>query len=54
MLDRVLRMNRALAAARTGLPLASVAAQTGYADQAHLTREIRALTGVPPRALLAS
>ncbi|QNE23193.1 helix-turn-helix transcriptional regulator [Kribbella qitaiheensis] len=52
MLDRVLRMNRALDRARTGLALATVAAQTGYADQAHFTREIKALTGVPPRALL--
>lgn len=34
MLDRVLRMNAALARARTGLGLAEVAAQTGYADQA--------------------
>jgi len=54
MLGRVLRMNRALADARTGLPLASVAAESGYADQAHLTREIKALAGVPPRDLLAS
>ncbi|TDU88418.1 AraC family transcriptional regulator [Kribbella voronezhensis] len=52
MLDRVLRMNRALDHARTGLTLATVAAQTGYADQAHLTREVKALTGVPPRVLL--
>ncbi|MEU0095764.1 helix-turn-helix transcriptional regulator [Kribbella sp. NPDC006257] len=54
MLDRVLRMNRALTNARTGLPLASVAAHTGYADQAHLTREVKALTGLPPRDLLAT
>jgi AraC-like DNA-binding protein len=52
MLDRVLRMNRALDRARTGLALASVAVQTGYADQAHFTREVKALTGVPPRVLL--
>jgi AraC-like DNA-binding protein len=54
MLDRVLRMNRALDRARTGLPLAEVAARIGYSDQAHLTREIKALAGVPPRILLAS
>jgi len=54
MLDRVLRMNRALDRARSGLGLAAVAAQTGYADQAHLTREVKALTGVPPRVLLQS
>jgi len=53
MLDRVLRMNTALDRARTGLPLAEVAARTGYADQAHFTRDVKALTGVPPRTLLA-
>jgi AraC-like DNA-binding protein len=52
MLDRVLRMNAALDHARTGLALADVAALTGYADQAHLTRDVKALTGVPPRVLL--
>ncbi|WP_091609469.1 DUF6597 domain-containing transcriptional factor [Micromonospora mirobrigensis] len=29
-----------------------VAARTGYADQAHLTRDVCDLAGVPPRALL--
>jgi AraC-like DNA-binding protein len=52
-LGRILRMTRALDAARTGRPLAEVAAGTGYADQAHLTREVRALAGLPPAALLA-
>jgi AraC-like DNA-binding protein len=52
MLGRVLRMNAALDRARSGLALAEVAIQTGYSDQAHFTREIKALTGVPPRALL--
>jgi AraC-like DNA-binding protein len=52
MLDRVLRMNRALDRARTGLALAAVAVQAGYSDQAHFTREVKALTGVPPRVLL--
>ena len=52
-LDRVLRMNAALDRARTGLGLAEVAAQTGYADQAHFTRDVKALAGVPPRTLLA-
>jgi AraC-like DNA-binding protein len=52
MLDRVLRLNLALDRARTGLPLTEVAAQTGYADQAHFTRDVKALTGVPPRTLL--
>jgi AraC-like DNA-binding protein len=52
MLDRVLRMNVALDQARTGIALADVAALTGYADQAHLTRDVKALTGVPPGVLL--
>jgi transcriptional regulator GlxA family with amidase domain len=33
--------------------LAAVAADTGYFDQAHLTREFVRFTGVPPRAWLA-
>jgi AraC-like DNA-binding protein len=52
-LSRILRMTRALNRARSGLPLAEVAAVCGYADQAHLTRELTALGGATPRALLA-
>jgi AraC-like DNA-binding protein len=33
------------------LDLAAVAAEVGYADQAHLTRECNALSGIPPAAL---
>ncbi|MEV0806854.1 helix-turn-helix transcriptional regulator [Micromonospora sp. NPDC050200] len=51
-LARILRMRRALALARTGVGLAEVAARSGYADQAHLTRDVRELAGVPPAALL--
>lgn len=51
MLARVLRMNRAVALSRVGTPLATVAALGGYADQAHLTREVKALAGVPIGAL---
>ncbi|MDG4797326.1 helix-turn-helix domain-containing protein [Micromonospora sp. WMMD1082] len=51
-LARILRLRRALALARSGVPLAEVAARTGYADQAHLTRDTRALTGLPPTPLL--
>lgn len=52
-LSRILRMTRALDRARAGLPLAEVAAVCGYADQAHLTRELGALGGAPPKSLLA-
>jgi AraC-like DNA-binding protein len=52
MLDRVLWMNVALDHARTGLALADVATLTGYADQAHFTRDVKALTGLPPKTLL--
>ncbi|SCE86748.1 transcriptional regulator, AraC family [Micromonospora carbonacea] len=51
-LARILRMRRALALARAGTPLAEVAAVGGYADQAHLSRDVRDLAGVPPAVLL--
>ncbi|MFC4018787.1 helix-turn-helix domain-containing protein [Micromonospora sp. GCM10011542] len=51
-LTRILRLQRALALARAGTPLAGVAARCGYADQAHLTRDVRDLAGLPPTALL--
>ncbi|MET9254994.1 helix-turn-helix transcriptional regulator [Streptomyces sp. NPDC003717] len=52
-LARVLRLQRALALARAGTPLADTALRAGYADQAHLSREVRALTGVTMGRLLA-
>ncbi|MEZ0064634.1 AraC-like DNA-binding protein [Streptacidiphilus sp. MAP12-20] len=52
-LDRVLRLGRALEPARNGVPFAEVAARAGYADQAHLAREVRALAGVTLGRLLA-
>ncbi|WCB91988.1 hypothetical protein DSM104299_00669 [Baekduia alba] len=54
-LVRVLRFQRFLRAARTiDAPLARLAAEAGYADQAHLARESRRLAGLPPSALLAA
>jgi AraC-like DNA-binding protein len=53
-LARVLRLQRALDLARAGRPGALVAVTAGYADQAHLTREVKCLTGVPLRELLTS
>lgn len=52
-LRRVLRLQRFLRLAGSGAPLARLAADAGYADQAHLTRECVALTGLTPAALLA-
>ncbi|OXR40463.1 hypothetical protein B7C42_07401 [Nocardia cerradoensis] len=48
MLARVLRMRKALDLTRAGVGFAETAALAGYADQAHMTREIRALTGRSP------
>jgi len=58
-LQRVLRFRRFVAQidAAAGPPrgpardLATIAARAGYADQAHLTRECRALAGLTPAAL---
>lgn len=47
---RVMRFERACRLARTGGGWAAVAAGSGYADQAHLTREFAALAGESPRA----
>jgi AraC-like DNA-binding protein len=52
-LARIRRFQRALDGARRGRPLAEVAAVTGYTDQAHLTREVSRLAGLPPRRLLS-
>jgi AraC-like DNA-binding protein len=35
------------------MPLAQLAVETGFADQAHMTRALTMLTGVPPGALRA-
>jgi AraC-like DNA-binding protein len=51
---RLARFHRALRAAREDgrASWASIAAATGYYDQAHLIDEFRAIAGVTPRALL--
>jgi AraC-like DNA-binding protein len=57
-MGRILRFRRfmglaaAVAAGQTTLALAATAA--GYADQAHLTRECRALSGSTPRGLVGA
>ncbi|WP_309114979.1 helix-turn-helix domain-containing protein [Saccharothrix sp.] len=46
VLHRVLRFDRAVKLAWTGVPFADIAYRTGYADQAHLSREVKELAGV--------
>jgi AraC-like DNA-binding protein len=60
MLRRVARFQRFLALADGGASrgrpvgtLAGLAVRAGYADQAHLSREVRSLSGLTPSALLA-
>lgn len=52
--QRVLRLRRFLASVERhpGTGLAGAAADAGYADQSHLTRDVRALTGLTPSKLL--
>ncbi|MFI1721217.1 helix-turn-helix domain-containing protein [Streptomyces sp. NPDC020489] len=51
-LARVLRWQRALGLARGGVPYAETAARAGFADQAHLARDVRELAGLPLGELL--
>ncbi|MFB9891137.1 helix-turn-helix domain-containing protein [Planobispora takensis] len=48
---RVLRFEHAAGRLRAGLPPADTAAVCGYYDQAHMSRDFRALAGVTPREL---
>ena len=53
-LDRILRFQRLLALAlrSPNAPLAGMAYDVGYADQAHMSREVRELTGLSARAFV--
>ncbi|MEV6168802.1 helix-turn-helix transcriptional regulator [Streptomyces sp. NPDC051954] len=51
-LARVLRLQRALTLARDGVPFAETAVLAGFADQAHLARDVRELAGMPLTELL--
>jgi transcriptional regulator GlxA family with amidase domain len=52
-LQRILRLQALLHHAQhASLGLAALAAELGYADQAHMTREVGALAGVSPSVLL--
>lgn len=52
-LDRILRFQRFLRLSRSNrsAPMARLAAEAGYADQAHLIRESRRMTGATPLML---
>jgi AraC-like DNA-binding protein len=54
-LDRILRFQRFMKLARhaDGPSLAGLAFEAGYADQAHLTREVRRLSGFSPAMVLS-
>ncbi|MDP8911611.1 MAG: helix-turn-helix domain-containing protein, partial [Actinomycetota bacterium] len=54
-LDRIVRFQRfrTLATTRAHLGLAELAAEAGYADQPHLTRDCLRLAGETPAALVA-
>ncbi|MCH0561600.1 MULTISPECIES: DUF6597 domain-containing transcriptional factor [unclassified Streptomyces] len=52
-LARILRFRRALALARSGMPGADTAVRAGYADQAHLARDVKQLAGRTLSELLA-
>lgn len=51
VLRRVLRFRRATALLHAGMAPADVAALAGYADQPHLSREVKALAGASPGQL---
>lgn len=51
-LTRVQRLARVLDQSRLHVPLARAASDCGYADQAHLSRDVRELTGTTPTRLL--
>ena len=53
-LIRIMRLQRAVGLARRGTPFAAVSATTGYADQAHLARDVKALAGVPLGVLVSA
>ncbi|MFF8830881.1 helix-turn-helix domain-containing protein [Streptomyces sp. NPDC015131] len=49
---RILRLHRALRLLLGGTAGASAAALCGFSDQAHMSREVRRMTGFPPSRLL--
>jgi AraC-like DNA-binding protein len=52
-LQQVLRLQRFIRAADAGALLAAAAADAGYADQSHLTREVKRFAGLTPAHLVS-
>jgi len=53
-LERILRFQRFVRLLSNGrVPLSVLAIEAGYADQAHLAREVRRLSGQSPRTLMS-
>jgi len=55
-LQRIVRVQGVLRAAHSNGPrrsLSAIAAELGFADQAHLTKDFKDVTGFSPRAYLA-
>jgi AraC-like DNA-binding protein len=50
--QQVMRLQRFVTATDGGAPLALAAADAGYADQPHLTREVKRLSGLTPACLV--
>ena len=50
--QQVLRVQRFVQAADAGMPLAAASIVAGYADQPHLTRDVRRFSGLTPAALI--
>jgi AraC-like DNA-binding protein len=50
--QQVLRLQRFVRAADAGVPLARAAIVAGYADQPHLTRDVRRFSGLTPARLI--
>ena len=54
MKERILRFQRFLRLLSNGrAPLSALAVEAGYADQAHLAREVRRISGRSPGALIS-
>jgi AraC-like DNA-binding protein len=52
-LNRILRMQHALSLVRVGVRPADSAARAGYADQSHLSRDVKEMAGVPLGVLVS-